>query len=253
MNDEMLNKRNSLREIRLCRRHCLSIAIKSNPLRGILRRSFLLIVFFTIHLLPFTSNAQITHASQGRLDEKATAVLAKAVKKLDNASFTVNMTALDGQKKKTFEREAEVKYVGHRYDVVTSEEEIHSDGKTVWYWNKKAKEMTISDVEEDDGMNLLNPGSLIKHYQDNFRAKYIRTEDDGSAVIDLQPRSAQSFHKIRLFINEQSGELKRIEVHKYDSGREIYLFSKHKYGNVKWSGFLFDPKAHPDVEVIDMR
>ena len=253
MNDEMLNKRNSLREIELCRRHCLSIAIKSNPLRGILRRSFLLIILFTFHLSPFTLNAQITHNSQGRLDENATAVLKKAIKKLDNASFTVKMTALDSQKKKTFEREAEVKYVGNSYDVVTSEEEIHSDGKTIWYWNKKAKEVTINDVEEDDGMNLLNPGSLMRHYQDNFRAKYIRTEDDGTAVIDLQPRSAQSFHKIRLFVNEDSGELKRIEVHKYDSSREIYTFSKQKYGKVKGTFFLFDRKAHPDVEVIDMR
>ena len=200
-----------------------------------------------------SASAQITHNSQGRLDENATAVLKKAIKKLDNVSFTVKMTALDSQKKKVFEREAEVKYRGNNYHVITSEEEIYSDGKTVWYWNKKAKELTISDVEEDDGKNLLNPASLMAHYGENFRAKYIRTEDNGSAVIDLQPRSAQSYHKIRLFINEESGELKSLEVHKYDSSREIYTFSKHKYGQVKTVGFLFDPKAHPDVEVIDMR
>ena len=107
-------------------------------------------------------------------------------------------------------------------------------------------------LEEDDGMNLLNPASLMAHYKKNFREKYIRTEDDGTAVIDLQPRSAQSFHKIRLLINEESGELKCIEVHKYDSSREIYTFSKQKYGKVKGS-FSFDTKAHPEVDVIDMR
>lgn len=199
------------------------------------------------------SQAQITHNSQGRLDENATAVLKKAIKKLNNVSFTVKMTALDSQKKKVFDREAEVKYMGDDYHVVTSEEEFYCDGKTVWYWNKKAKELTINSVEEDDGMNLLNPASLMAHIGENFRAKYIRTEDNGSAVIDLQPRSAQSFHKIRLFINEDSGELKSMEVHKYDSSREIYTFSKQKYGKVKMIGFLFDRKAHPDVEVIDMR
>lgn len=252
MNDEMLNKRNSLREIELCRRHFLSIAIKSNSPRGILCRSFLLIILFTFYLSPFTLNAQITHNSQGRLDENATEMLRKAIKKLDNASFTVKMTALDSQKKKTFEREAEVKYLGSKYSVVTSEEEIVSDGKAVWYWNKQAKEVTVNNIEADDGMNLLNPASLMAHYQDNFRAKYIRTEDDGTAVVDLQPRSAQSFHKIRLLINEESGELKRIEVHKYDSSRELYTFSKQKYGKVK-GAFVFDTKAHPGVEVIDMR
>ena len=101
-------------------------------------------------------------------------------------------------------------------------------------------------------MNLLNPASLMAHYKKNFREKYIRTEDDGTAVIDLQPRSAQSFHKIRLLVNEESGELKRIEVHKYDASREIYTFSKQKYGKVKGL-FTFDVKSHPEVEVIDMR
>ena len=177
-----------------------------------------------------SASAQIKHSSQGRLDENATAALNKAVKKLDNVSFTVKMTALDSQKKKVFEREAEVKYMGKKYSLVTAEEEIRCDGKTVWFWNKKDNEVTVSSLEEDDGMNLLNPSSLIAHYNQNFRAKYIRTDDDGSAVIDLQPRSAQNYHKIRLFINEESGELKSIEVHKYDSSREIYNFSKHKYG-----------------------
>jgi outer membrane lipoprotein-sorting protein len=197
-------------------------------------------------------SAQITHNSQGRLDENATEVMKKAIKKLDNASFTVKMTALDSQKKKTIEREAEVKYLGNKYSVVTPEEEIVSDGKNVWYWNKQAKEVTINSIEEDDGMNLLNPASLMAHYKKNFREKYIRTEDDGTAVIDLQPRSAQSFHKIRLLVNEENGELQRIEVHKYDSSREIYTFSKRKYGKVK-GAFIFDTKAHPEVEVIDMR
>lgn len=205
------------------------------------------------HLSSFSLvSAQITHNSQGRLDENATAALKKAIKKLENVSFTVKMTALDSQKKKTFERQAEVKYLGSKYSVVTSEEEIYCDGKTVWYWNKQAKEVSLNNIEEDDGMNLLNPASLMSHYNDNFRAKYIRTEDDGTAIVDLQPRSAQSFHKIRLLINEESGELKCIEVHKYDSSREIYTFSKQKYGKVKGT-FSFDTKAHPEVEVIDMR
>lgn len=43
------------RNHKVCRRHYLSIAIKRNPLRGIIRRSFLLIVL-TFHLSPFTSH-----------------------------------------------------------------------------------------------------------------------------------------------------------------------------------------------------
>ena len=222
-------------------------------MKSLLKISLCAILAFHFSLSTFHSaSAQITHNSQGRLDENATAALKKAVKKLQNVSFTVKMTALDSQKKKTFERQAEVNYLGSKYSVVTSEEEIYCDGKTVWYWNKQAKEVSVNNIEEDDGMNLLNPASLMSHYNDNFRAKYIRTDDDGTAIVDLQPRSAQSFHKIRLLINEESGELKCIEVHKYDSSREIYTFSKQKYGKVKGT-FSFDTKAHPEIDVIDMR
>lgn len=208
-----------------------------------------LISIFNFHF-PI-SQAQITHASQGRLDENATAALEKCAKKLKNVSGTVTLTVLDSQKKTVAKQTAEVKYSSGKYSLHMDNQEIVSDGTTVWHINKDANEVTIDNVKEDD-IDLLNPGRLLANYNKSFKAKYIRTEDDGNAVVDMQPRSSRSYHKIRLFINEENGELKRIEVHKYDSSREIYEFSKCKYGRVSGS-FKYDPKAHSGMEVIDMR
>ena len=72
-------------------------------------------------------------------------------------------------------------------------------------------------------------------------------------MIDLQPRSARSYHKIRLFIDEESGLLKRMEVQKYDSSREIYDLSAFKRTANAASQFTFDPSMHKGVEIIDMR
>lgn len=195
--------------------------------------------------------AQITHNSQGRLDENASAALEKCVKKLKNVSGIVTLTVLDGQKKTVAKQTAEVKYSSGKYSLLMDNQEIISDGTTVWHINKDANEVTIDNVKEDD-IDLLNPGRLLANYNKSFKAKYIRTDDDGYAVVDMQPRSSRSYHKIRLFINEETGELKRIEVHKYDSSREVYEFSKCKYGRVGGS-FKYDPKAHAGIEVIDMR
>lgn len=196
--------------------------------------------------------SQITHTAAGQQDEKASAVLKACAKRLGNVQCHVEMTALDGDKKETARYSADVRYKGSAYSLEMKDQQVLCDGKTVWHWNKAAREVTVNDLNADDEMNLLNPGRLLATYQKNFKAKYIRTENDGTAVVDLQPLSAQSYHKIRLFIVEKSGELRRLEVHKYDSGRENYVFSKYQYGKVKGS-FTFDTQAHPEAEIIDMR
>ena len=210
-------------------------------------------ILFFLSLLSFGANAQITHASQGRLDENATEVLKKAAARFDkNVSFTVTMTVLDSKKQEKAHQSAQVRYNKGKYRLTLPDQELICDGTTVWHWNKTAKEVTINNMVDDD-IDLLNPGRLLAGYGKSFKAKYIRTDDDGTAIVDLQPRSTRSFHKIRLFINEEDGLLRRMEVHKYDSGRENYDITDFKRASNATSQFTFDTAKHPDVEVIDMR
>lgn len=197
--------------------------------------------------------AQITHSAQGDVDQKAAAVLKKAAARFDqNVAFTVEVTLLDAQHKESLRQSAQVLYDKGRYRLTVSGQEVVCDGTTVWQWNKAAREVVVSNMGSDD-VDLMNPARLLSNYGKSFRAKYIRTDDDGSAVIDLQPRSARSFHKIRLLVNEKDGTLKRMEVHKYDSGRELYDISGFRRASTPASQFTFDAAKHPDVEVIDMR
>ncbi len=208
---------------------------------------------FAFHLSPFTVKAQITHASQGRLDENATEVLKKAAARFDqNVSFSVKATIYDGQKKLKAQQSAQVRYHKGKYRLTMEGQELICDGTTVWQWNKQANEVAINNMSNDD-IDLLNPGRLLANYNKSFKAKYIRTDDDGTAIIDLTPRSPRSYHKIRLYIKEDDGQLRRMEVQKYDSGRELYDITDFKRTANAASQFTFDPKQHPGVEVIDMR
>ena len=212
----------------------------------------LIFVFQSLVLNPVS--AQITHNSQGRLDENATAALGKASAKFNqNVSFTVTLTNLDSKKKPVGKQSAQVRYSKGKYRLTLPDQELISDGATVWHWNKTAGEVAINNLASDDDIDLLNPGRLLSNYQKAFKAKYIRTDDDGTAIVDLQPRSARSYHKIRLFIDEESGLLRRMEVHKYDSSRDIYDVSDFKRASNAASQFTFDPAKHPEVEIIDMR
>lgn len=213
----------------------------------------LLMVVATIVCAPLAGRAQITHASQGRLDENATEVLKKAAARFDkNVSFTVTMTVLDSKKAEKARQSAQVRYNKGKYRLTLPDQELISDGTTVWHWNKTAKEVTVSGMADDD-IDLLNPGRLLAGYGKSFKAKYIRTDDDGTAIVDLQPRSTRSYHKIRLYIKEYDGLLRRMEVHKYDSSRENYDIIDFKRASNAASQFTFDAAKHPDVEVIDMR
>ena len=205
-------------------------------------------------LSSFTSlQAQITHNSLGQLDQNATDILKKASARFQqNVAFNVTATILDGNKKQLAKQTAQVRYNKGKYHLIMEGQELISDGSVVWQWNKQANEVAINNLSSDD-IDLLNPGRLLENYQRSFKAKYIRTDDDGTAVIDLTPRSTRSYHKIRLFIKEDDGLLRRIEVQKYDSGREIYDISDFKRASNAASQFTFDPAKHPGVEVIDMR
>ena len=204
-------------------------------------------------MLAATAEAQITHDQQGQHDAIAAGILKKAAAKFDqNVSFTVTATMYNAEKKKTGSHKAQVLYNRGKYRLVVSNQELICNGTTVWHWNKEANEVMISTLGNDD-IDLLNPGRILAGYENSFRAKYIRTEDDGTAVIDLQPRSARSFHKIRLLVDEKSGLLKCMEMHKYDGGREVYDVSAFKRANTPAAQFTFDTKQHAGVEIIDMR
>lgn len=195
--------------------------------------------------------AQITHSEQGAVDQKADALLKRAASQFGNVSFKVTVSMLDAQKKETLRQTAQVLYCKGCYRVSVADQEVICDGKTVWQWNKTAREVAVTNMSTDD-VDLMNPARLLKNYDKSFRAKYIRT-DDGVALVDLQPRSARSFHKIRLFMNEKSGQLQRMEVHKYDSSREVYEITEFKRASTPAAKFTFDLSQHTGVEIIDMR
>ena len=209
-------------------------------------------LIFNLQFTVFNSaQAQITHSGQGAVDQKADALLKRAAGQFGNVSFKVTATMLDAQKKETLRQTAHVLYCKGCYRVSVADQEVICDGKTVWQWNKTAREVAVSNMGTDD-VDLMNPARLLKNYDKSFRAKYIRT-DEGVAIVDLQPRSARSFHKIRLCMSEKSGMLMRMEVHKYDSSREVYEITEFNRASTPASKFTFDAAKHQDVEVIDMR
>lgn len=200
-------------------------------------------------------NAQITHTAKGNVDENAQKVLKKALDKINAntaVSFKVTVVNRDAQKKETSRQTLDVLYSKGKYRVTDANQVLYCDGKSVWHWSKDAKEVVLSPVSDSDD-DLMNPAKMLANYSKNYRPKFIRVEDDGTAIVDLVPKRTRSYHKIRLFIVEKTGLLKKMEMHNYDSSRGEYTISNYKATKATDADFIFDAASHKDVEVIDMR
>ncbi len=167
-------------------------------------------------------------------------------------SFSVTVVTLDADKKESFRQKVDILYNAPRYRVKAGSMEIYCDGKAVWQYNKPNKEVVVNSISEADD-DITNPARLLADYSKSFRAKFIREEQDGTAIIDLQPIKAKSYHKIRMFITAKTGMLKKMEQHNFDSSRGVYTLSNFKNTKATDSDFTFNTKANPCVEVIDMR
>ncbi|MBR6440438.1 MAG: outer-membrane lipoprotein carrier protein LolA, partial [Bacteroidales bacterium] len=120
----------------------------------------------------------------------------------------------------------------------------------VWQLNTTAKEVVVTNMTDSDD-DLTNPAKLLANYAKNYRPKFIREDEDGTAVVDLQPKKARQYHKLRLFINAKTGALKKIEQHNYDSTRSEYVVSNFKGARASDGDFTYTA-AH-GIEVVDMR
>jgi outer membrane lipoprotein-sorting protein len=215
-----------------------------------MKKIFALTVAFLLFLA--AANAQLTHTANGTIDVNATNIIKKASAKMSGTvSFTVTVVNYDANKKETFRQKADVLYNAPRYRVKAGTLEIYCDGKSVWQVNKSAKEVVVSPIADSDD-DLTNPARLLANYSKNYRAKFIREEKDGTAIIDLQPNQGRSYHKVRIDI-DKNGQLKKLEQHNYDSSRSEYTVSNFKNATASDGDFTFDSAANSSYELIDMR
>lgn len=213
------------------------------------------ILFLLLVALGFVGQAQITHTDKGDVDQNAEKILKQAAAKINGSavSFDVTMVSRDANKKEQNRQSAKVLYNKGKYRVVAGDNILYSNNANTWHWDKLANECTLTKASTDN-TDLMNPAGLLTNYSKNFRAKYIRLENDGTAVIDLTPKKGRSFHKIRILVNTKTNVLKSLTLHNYDSSSSEYQVTNFKSGVATTDGdFVFPSAKNPKVEIIDMR
>lgn len=198
-------------------------------------------------------------------DPKAKVILDKMSAKYKNmnsfrAEFKYTLTSNTNKKTDTFEGVITVKK--NKYRIKIGHQEIFNNNKTVWTYLEDAKEVSITNFEPDPNDPLQTPTQIFEMYQKGFKYLYLGERViDGVAydVVDLAPenpkQSKVKFFKIQLLIDKRDNSLKSWEMFE-NQNINRYSFSVKKLVpnvNVDDNYFVFDTKAYPAVEVVDLR
>ncbi len=145
---------------------------------------------------------------------------------------------------------------GNKYYVQITGQEIYSDGKTIWTYDKSANEVTITKV--DPGSSTISPQKLLTNFYDkDFIYKVNGEQKMGARTvieIEMTPTDkTQNFHKIYLYVDKKSHLVSSGKFLDKSNSRYIYnIDSLNGNLNISDTSFVFDKSKHPGVEEVNL-
>jgi len=203
-------------------------------------------------------------------DEKAKEILDKVSEKISSFStISMDFTSTMGSTEMKLEEknEGSIKIKGKKYtaDIYSIGNnntkklilKRYSDGKILWNYMPDGKQVTISNLEDDEN-DLMNPTSLFSIYDKGFKSKFIKETTESNIrifIIELYPIDDKyDISKISLKINKTTMMIHSFIL--YDINGSFYNIKvKNLVTNKAYfeSEFVFDSSQYEDIEEIDMR
>jgi outer membrane lipoprotein-sorting protein len=146
---------------------------------------------------------------------------------------------------------------GTKYRVSFGGQEIFSDGKTVWNYDKAANEVTISNLDASSG--TITPQKLFTNFYDNdFLYKMNGEKKVGAKTIqeiEMTPTDkSKPFHKVYVLVDKSAKTLYSTKVLEKGGNRYSYTVANlNTTTSMADNQFVFDKSKYPGVEVVDLR
>lgn len=140
---------------------------------------------------------------------------------------------------------------GEAYKMEIEGQQIISDGKTLWTYLIDDEEVMVSNPTDDD--NIITPIKLLTTYDKDYTMKYGKSSEKGIKVVEMSNPKGE-FSKVTLKINEAKLEIVSATISNRSGDAFTIKIKKTVFDqNLDAKFFTFDEKAHPKVDVIDMR
>lgn len=210
-----------------------------------------IVSIFVVALSLTTAFAQVDKKAQDIL--KGVSAKYKSYKAI-KADFTYTLENTGEKIKET--QTGSITLKGGKYKLLIAGQEIISDGKTIWSYNKEAKEVQVNTV--DPTQNEINPAEIFTMYEKGFLYKFNGEKVVGGKTeqtIELTPTDkSKEFFKVLLVIDKDSKQIKRSTIFDKSGNRFIYTIKTFTPNPaVTDADFVFDAKKYPGVEVVDLR
>jgi outer membrane lipoprotein-sorting protein len=196
-----------------------------------------------------------------QVDPKAHELVRRSRKKLKSMeymtvqfSYVVENRADTSQKR--ISRAGTLKYrpKQNKFAVDIGDMVILSDGKTVWQFLKKEKEVSISSYDPKEGFSLER---IFRIYDQDMKVRLDKTETyKGRTLhkVSLFPISdTTDYFRVEVWIDGQTELPQRMRISNRDGTVVEYELKGYDVQPIPDSAFVFDTKQHPGVQVIDLR
>ena len=139
---------------------------------------------------------------------------------------------------------------GEAYKVEMVEQQIISDGKSIWIYLVDDEEVMVSNATEGEDNT---PLKLLTSLDENYAATLTGMDAKGNATIELANPKGQ-YRRITLRANPNKLAISSMDVYMEDGTKLIVTVDEMKFDQeLDDKFFTFDTKKHPNVDVIDMR
>ncbi len=220
--------------------------------------------FLTISLLicGMPLFAQNTYTSAKDSDPKSVATLNKIKAKYSTAgqqitsSFTMKID-LPNQAARL--EKGTMVQSGSKFNLNMKEIGIISDGKTVWFINKKQKEVQINDYSKDISQGMVNPAEFIMQYNPKsfISAVTFNGPKNGKQIMVMEIKSVErkvDYSKVRVTVNKATNELMEMELFNKDGSRYTLNMTKTTFSKSDANtAFVFEKAKYPGYNIEDLR
>lgn len=195
-------------------------------------------------------------------DPKAKTILddlSKTTKAYKTITADYGFIILNKDKKQIEKQTGKVQIKGQKFKLDIPGNTIVCDGKTLWNYNKDAKEVTIKSFDAGNDEQL-NPSKIFTMYETGYKYKYDKEEKVGAAtchVIDLYPSvkpEKKKFHTVKLYIDKNKKQVVKLQMLMKDGGTQLYEIKTMK-PNIEMNDniFVFDLKGFKADQINDER
>ena len=139
---------------------------------------------------------------------------------------------------------------GEASKIELADQHTISDGKTIWTYLIGDEEVMVSNAA--DGVDN-TPLKLLTSLDESYVATLAGIDPNDIATVELANPKGQ-YKRVTLKINTKTAELKSADIYMEDGSKAVVNIEGMKFDQELGEKFFtFDEKAHPEVDVIDMR